>query len=395
MADTSASPEDAKPAGSNPADAAPEEAVQPKPAVPNPPRPATFKDLFEAQDVTKMVGLIMLSLALMYTVYFAKPILLPVFLALLLAILLLPLVKLICQIGIPQTLGSFLVVALLTGATGVGGYQLAGPALEYLDFGPNLVLNVERKLADLKLPLQKAREASEKIAEMTNIEEKDGSQPARVVVMDKSLAETMAEHVQSTIFTGVITVVLLFFLLAEGPRTISRIVESMQVNERRRRTRRVFLEIQWKISVYLRTVTLINTALGILTAGLMWALGMPSPLLWGAMAGFLNFLPYIGPAITAGIIALVALLTFDSWTQILLPPLGFYVLTSIEGQVVTPMILGRQLTLNPILVFGTVLLWGWLWGVPGALLAVPILAIGKIIVNNLEEAPPALRAAME
>ncbi|MBU0724251.1 MAG: AI-2E family transporter [Alphaproteobacteria bacterium] len=367
---------------------------EPQPAVPQAPRPATFKDLFKAQDGTKIVAMIMLALAIMYTVYFAKPILLPIFLALLLAILLLPLVKLICKIGIPQTLGAFIVVGLLTSTVTVGSYQLAGPALEYLDFGPNLGRSIERKLADLKLPLQKAREASEKIAEMAQIDQK-GRQAPRVVVMQESLAETLAAHVQSSVTTGIITVVLLFFLLAEGPRSINRIVEAMELSEQRRRTKRVFLEIQWKISVYLRTVTLINIALGLLTSGLMWALGMPSPLLWGVIAGMFNFLPYVGPVITAVIIAIVSLMTFDSLLLILMPPLGFYILTAMEGQVITPMILGRQLTLNPILVFGTVLLWGWLWGVPGALLAVPILAIGKIILTNLEDVPAPLRAAME
>lgn len=346
----------------------------------------------QASSVTRMAAIGLLILALIYTAYFAKPILLPIFLALLLTILLMPAVRLLTRLRLPQTLSAFLIVAMLGVGLGVGTVQLAGPAAEHLDLGPNVLYKIEHKLAELKLPLRKAQETTEKIAEMANLENDQGQ---RIVVVEGSLVETLASQAQSILTTLAITTVLLFFLLAAGPSTANRIVEAVSQADQRRRLKRMLLEVQWKISVYLRTFTLISLALGAATAAAMWALGMPSPWLWGALAAVLNFLPYIGPAITAVIIASAALLNFDSWTQILMPPLAAYALTVLEGQFITPLLLGRQLTLNPILVFLAVIFWGWLWGLPGALLAVPILTIGKIVLSNMPGTPPALRAAME
>lgn len=346
----------------------------------------------QASGVTRAAAISLLALALIYTAYFAKPVLLPIFLALIFTILLLPVVRLLTRLRLPQTLSALLVVATLGAGLTVGAVQLAGPAAEHLDLGPSVMYKIERKLTELKLPLRRARETTEKIAEMANLE--DDKKP-QIVVVEGSLVETLANQAQSILTTSAITVVLLFFMLAAGPATASRIVEAISQTDQRRRMKRILLEVQWKISIYLRTFTLISLALGLLTAAAMWALGMPNPLLWGALAALLNFLPYIGPAITAVIIASAALLNFDSWTQILMPPLAAYALTVLEGQFITPLLLGRQLTLNPILVFLTVIFWGWLWGMPGALLAVPILTIAKIVVTNLPGTPPALRAAME
>lgn len=346
----------------------------------------------QASSVTRMAAIGLLILALIYTAYFAKPILLPIFLALLLTILLMPAVRLLTRLRLPQTLSAFLIVAMLGTGLAAGTVQLAGPAAEHLDLGPNVLYKIERKLAELKLPLRKAQETTEKIAEMANLENNQGQ---RIVIVEGSLVETLASQAQSILTTLAITAVLLFFLLAAGPSTANRIVEAVSQADQRRRLKRMLLEVQWKISVYLRTFTLISLALGVATALAMWALGMPSPWLWGALAAVLNFLPYIGPAITAVIIASAALLNFDSWTQILMPPLAAYALTVLEGQFITPLLLGRQLTLNPILVFLAVIFWGWLWGLPGALLAVPILTIGKIVLSNMPGTPPALRAAME
>lgn len=346
----------------------------------------------QTSSVTRAAAIGLLALAVMYTVYFAKPVLLPVFLALVFTILLLPVVRLLTRLRLPQTLSALLVVALLGTGLTVGAVQLAGPAAEHLDINSNVLYKIEQKLTDLKLPLRRARETTEKIAEMANLE---GSKEQRIVIVEGSLIGALASQAQSILTTLAITVVLLFFLLAAGPVTADRIVEAIAQADQRRRLKRILLEIQWKISVYLRTFTLISLALGLLTAAAMWALGMPNPLLWGALAAVLNFLPYIGPAITAAIIASAALLNFDSWTQILMPPLAAYALTVLEGQFITPLLLGRQLTLNPILVFLAVIFWGWLWGLPGALLAVPILTIGKIVLSNMPSTPAALRAALE
>ncbi len=125
-----------------------------------------------------------------------------------------------------------------------------------------------------------------------------------------------------------------------------------------------------------------------LTALAMNALAMPNPLLWGVLAGVMNFIPYAGALVTLTIISLVSILTFDYWLTIMLPPLTFLFLTVLEGQFVSPFVVGRQLTLDPIAVFLSVLFWGWLWGFAGMLLAVPILAAIKITIGAIESLAP-------
>jgi predicted PurR-regulated permease PerM len=140
----------------------------------------------------------------------------------------------------------------------------------------------------------------------------------------------------------------------------------------------MFFQIERGISQYLLTFTAINVCLGIVIGTGMWLIGMPNPVLWGVMAGCLNFMPYIGAFVGSGVVFLVAALSFDSMGQALLAPAIYAAANTIEGNVITPLILGRSMRLNPIFIFLSVVLWGWMWGVGGALIAVPLLAMTKI-----------------
>lgn len=120
----------------------------------------------------------------------------------------------------------------------------------------------------------------------------------------------------------------------------------------------------------------------------MAALDMPNPVLWGVMAGLLNFVPYLGAIVGTGVVALVAVLTFDDVGRVLIPPVSYLALTSLEGQFITPTILGRRLRLNPVVIFVWLVFWGWIWGVPGALVAVPMLAAFKIVCDRVENLRP-------
>jgi predicted PurR-regulated permease PerM len=145
------------------------------------------------------------------------------------------------------------------------------------------------------------------------------------------------------------------------------------------------------VSRYLVTVTLVNLGLGAFTALAMFALGMPNPMLWGALAALANFIPYLGAMSTTAVLAIVAAVTFDEVSAIVAPPAVFLLLTTFEGQFVTPMLLGRRLTLNPVVIFLALLVWGWLWGVAGVLMAVPLLAAFKIMCDHV----PSLAAVGE
>ena len=152
---------------------------------------------------------------------------------------------------------------------------------------------------------------------------------------------------------------------------------------------RISREIEQQVSRYIITITAVNVALGAATALVMWALGMPNPLLWGVLAGVLNFVPYIGGLVCMGIFALVSLATFDTVSHAMLPPLAFFLLNLIESNIVTPKVLERWLELNAVVGFVGVLLFFTLFGIAGALLAVPILVVFKILCDHVESLKPA------
>lgn len=323
-----------------------------------------------------LIGLF--TLAVFYTLYVARDILLPIFLALLLSLLLRPVVKGMKRLRVPEGLGAALVVAGLMMLVGGGAYLLSEPAAAWIERVPLVTSRIEFKLGDLRDSIEAARSASR---ELERIAAEGDAEVEKVVLQGPSLAEQLLTQTQIILASFAVTLVLLYFFLAQGRQMLEGLIGTMPSIERRIQYAAIANTVQRNIASYLATVTIINTVLGIATALSMSALGMPNAALWGVMAATFNFIPYLGSAVTLTILTLVSMLTFDEPSRIVLPPVTWIVLTSLEGNFLTPMIVGRRLTLNPIGVFLTVLFWGWLWGVPGALLAVPILAVFKIFCD--------------
>ena len=250
---------------------------------------------------------------------------------------------------------------------------------------PLLKVQLQQKLETLRAPLEKVQEVTENIQDAAALGE---NKRPTVVVEGPSLLQRIFVEAQSTIVSIMVIFVLVFFLLARGGWTYRRVAAAIGDDRRREMWTDTLVNIQQNLAHYLLTVTAINTVLGILTAIAMSALAMPNPLLWGVLAGVMNFIPYAGALVTLTVITLVSILTFDQWLTIMLPPLAFLALTILEGQFVSPFVVGRQLTLDPIAVFLSVLFWGWLWGFAGMLLAVPILASIKITIGAVESLAP-------
>jgi predicted PurR-regulated permease PerM len=181
----------------------------------------------------------------------------------------------------------------------------------------------------------------------------------------------------------VIALILAMFLLASWDFFVRRIVEEAPRLTDKKRAMTIVRDLEHQISRYLAAITMINAGLGVAVGLALWALGMPNPLIWGIAAFLLNYLPFIGAIVGMLGVAMVALVSFDTVGQAALAPLAYYALTSIEGQVITPLVLGRQLAINTVTVFVTVMLWVWLWGIAGAFLAVPVLVIVKVLADNL------------
>jgi predicted PurR-regulated permease PerM len=324
-------------------------------------------------------------LALLYTAYVARPILLPTVIAGLLSFVLRAPVSGLRRLRVPRTLAAAMVVGGVCGALGYGAVSLSGPALRWAEEAPRSLSLLEHKLRRIKKPVEDVQKATEQVEKMADVG-KDGT--PKVVVKGSSLGTWIFSGTGNTLAQILLTLVLTFFFLAYGDALFERAVGTLPRTQDRDRLFGIGEKIRHEITIYLFTITVINVCLGIAISGAMAAVGMPNPVLWGAVTGLLNFIPYAGAVVSTGVVAVVALLTFQDMGRIVAAPVALAAITALEGQVVTPMILGRRLALNPVVILIGLLLWGWLWGVPGALVAVPLLVSFKIIADRT----PSLRA---
>lgn len=353
----------------------------PEPATEPLPRPGHRRDPLTIAAVGLFV------IAVLFTLYFGRDVLLPIMLALILSFLLRPLVRALYRVGMPEGIGAAVMVVMLFGGVLLAVYTLSAPAAEWVNRMPRVLHELEFKLGDIRAGIDRAREASRQIEQITKETGSDG--PVReVVVRGPTLMEQAVSQVESVLANVVILLVLLYFFLARGRHSLEALIGTMRNVDDRVHYAMVAATLQQNIAAYLLTITVINAVLGLATGLVMWMWGLPNPALWGVMVALANYIPFIGPAVMTGVFFLVSVLTFDSLGTIILPPLSFVALTTIEGNFLTPMIVGRRLSLNPIAVFVSILFWGWLWGIPGALLAVPILAILKILFDAHEPLKP-------
>lgn len=321
-------------------------------------------------------------LGVLYTLYFARVIFIPVSFAILLSLLLAPVVKSLKKIRIPEVLGSAVVLILLTGILSTGAYVFYQPASEWLQKAPKSFQIVEQKLRVIKKPVEKFSEATKSVEQITNVEtEKTNS---TVEVKKEGIMDILINQTWEFIFGVATMIILLYFLLASGDLFLRKVINVIPELKNKKRAVEIARHIEGYISKYLYTIFTINVLLGSAVGVAMYILEMPNPFLWGIMAGLLNFIIYLGPAIGIIIVAVVASVTFDNFYQIMLPPIVYFIINGLEGNFITPIILGKHLQLNPVVIFLALLFWGWIWGIPGALIAVPIIAIIKIICDNIE-----------
>jgi predicted PurR-regulated permease PerM len=322
-------------------------------------------------------------LALFYTCYFARSLLLPIVLALLLSLILYPAVRALKRMLIPEPIGAAAVVATLAGVLVWGLFQLFEPASDWAAKMPKIAEQIERKLWNVRKSMEQVTKAAAKVEELTSVEVK-AKRPPQVVEKQPSLMSRILTGTQNVLISAGATLVLLFFILASGDLFMRKLVRVLPTLEDKKTAVAVARTIQSAIARYLFTITSINIVLGIATGAVMHLLGMPNAILWGVMVALFNYVPYIGPAVSGTVLTIVAFLTFEDVNDVLLVPIAYFALETIEGQFVTPILTGRSLTLNPVMIFLSMLLWGWIWGVVGALMAVPILMTLKIFCDHIE-----------
>jgi predicted PurR-regulated permease PerM len=325
-------------------------------------------------------------LAAFYTLYFARSFFLPIVLALLLSLLLAPVVRALRRLRIPEPAGAAVVLLALLGALGFGIYELAEPAAEWTQKAPQSLRQIERKLRDLKKPVQaigKATEQMEKITQVTG-----GPATRTVEVKPVSLGQRLFSQATELVAGGLVMFILLYFLLASGDLFLRKLIRVLPSLDDKKRAVEIARQMESDVSAYLSTITLINLGVGLAVWGATAWIGLPNAVLWGVLAFVTNYIPYLGAVVMMAVLAMVGLLTFDEVGQALLAPGSFVLINLIESYVATPLMLGRRLTLNPVVIFLGLTFWGWIWGIAGALLAVPIMVALKIFCDHIEPLAP-------
>lgn len=320
--------------------------------------------------------------AAVYALYFAREFFMPVILAFLLALTLTPLVRALRRRGVPEPLSATFLVFLTVCAISLAGYAMSGPVVDLVNSAPRIGQQMADKFEPLRQPLERLMAVTSQVDKVADPAQEPGVQ--KVVVAQPGIISQAAGNVLSAGTSITITFVLALFLLASGSMFYEKLVQSFARMSEKKRALRVVYDVEREISRYLLTVTIINLGLGVAVAFGMWLIGMPTPILWGMAATLLNFLPYIGAATSIVLVAAISVITFESLSYALIAPLYVFICDIIEGQVITPLVVGRRLEINAVSIFIAVAFWSWLWGFMGALIAVPILVVIKVFCDNFE-----------
>ncbi|MEO8139503.1 MAG: AI-2E family transporter [Gemmatimonadota bacterium] len=343
--------------------------------------PASHSNRFRPAELRSFAITGLFALAVVYTLSIARELLLPIVLALFLALLLTPLVRLLHRIHIRGILAPALVLLLLLAGISVAMYELWTPASEWVARAPQDLKKLDTKVRKLLHSLENVTRTAATVDQMTDVG--PTSDTPQVAIKEPTVSELILGGAWHFTANLLITLVLAFFFLSTGGGLLRKLPRILP-REHAERFLIIVHEAESQISRYLVSVTAINAILGLITAVIMALFGMPTPVLLGVVAAVLNFMPYIGPVIMAGLLGMVALITLPDVGQALLPPLAYLALHALEANFLTPLLLGRRLPLNPLAIFLGFMFWLWIWGVPGAVLSVPILVTVKVICDRTE-----------
>ena len=328
------------------------------------------------QDARTVFQGILCLIAVLACLYLAREIVLPVVLAIVLKLLLQPLVRLLERIRTPKPLGALISIFLLL-AVFVGlGALLSTPAAAWAANLPEAWPRLQQKFAFMNGPLEQLQQTLDRMGVHMSAPGELLSHPVGMVTAVFSGTSSVAADLLETLL-------VLFYLLVFGETFLRRLVEVLPTFADKREAVELSLHIERDLSAYLLTITIINAAVGCGTAGVMWLCEVPGPALWGIVAFCVNFVPILGPFCGIVLFLGVGIVSRGPVWSALLPAALYFAIHVAEGEIITPMLLAKRFTINPVAVILSLIFWYWLWGIPGAILAVPMLAIIKITCDRL------------
>lgn len=327
-------------------------------------------------------------LALLASAYIASDIVLPLVFAIVLKLMLQPAMRVLERLHIPRLLAALLLILALFATIGGLGTAVSGPAGTWAAKLPQGIPRLEERLSFMQAPIDTLRRFWQKVEDVGGMGSPSNATtpavaPSAIPAAGQTLLMKLFTGTRSFASAFFTTVLFLFFLLVSGDIFLHRLVEILPRFSSKRQVVEISQQIESDISAYLLTITIMNAAVGIAMALVMWFGRMGDPIFWGAVAFLLNFVPILGPILGVVIFLLAGMLSSDPLWQALLPA-GLYLgVHLIEGETVTPMLLARRFTLNPVLVIISLVFWFWMWSIAGAILSVPMLAVTKIVCDRI------------
>ena len=322
------------------------------------------------------------TLLFVAALYVTRAIVLPIVLAILLKLLLQPGVRRLERLHVPRAAAALAMIMAMFVLLVSTGTALSGPAHSWVAKLPEGLPRLRERLDFISVPIEALQHFLQNAESYVHVMTSQGDVPATTSASTglSGILFAGTASFASGLFT---TVLVLFFLLISGDLFLRRFVEVLPRFRDKRTAVVISKQIEGDVAVYLMTVTIMNALVGVATALVMWITGVADPLLWGVVAFLLNYIPVIGPMICLVLVLLAGLLTIESPWGALLPAAGFFAVHAIEGQFITPLLVARRFTLNPAVVIISLIFWYWMWGVPGAILAVPVLGIIKIVCDGV------------
>ena len=324
----------------------------------------------------------MFALAVITALYFGRAILMPILFGMILAVVLAPVVERLSRLRVPEPLGAALVMLAMIGLLVLAIELLVLPARDVL---AELPAQIQALLGHLLEWVRSFRLgnwlAPRDSADLSN----------QATAQGISMTGTFLKAAQGFIISVVSASLLAFFLLSSGDLFLTKLVRILPTIRDKVRAVKVVRTVQQEVATYFASVSMINAGLGIAVTLLTWAFGLPMPWFWGALVALLNFVPYIGAGVSALLLVLAGMAFTESFSHALLLAACFVGITFVEGQLINPVLVGKRLELNHTVVFVALLFWGWLWGIGGLLLAVPLL----IIIKKFADHTPGWEAVAE